>query len=363
MTRTTSPADAPRPSEATIENPAAPCPAPPRHLLSSAALSRDDWASLLRAAERLAGPAGRLPLLAGRRLGALFFNPSLRTRLSFEVACHDLGATAVVLQPGADTWGFEHRPDVVMDGAAAEHVREAVGVLSRMLDGIGVRCFAGLDDPRQDEREELLTAIATAATVPVLNLESAGDHPLQGLADALTLRRRLSGRRATVVLSWTPHVKPLPMAVPNAVVTALCREGHDVRVVHPPGFELSEGVLEAAGSLAREAGGALATTDDRAQALSGAEVVYAKSWGASGYGGRPDRAAEGFARHADWRITAADLRSALFMHCLPVRRGVVVDGAVLDSPASLVLEQAAARLDVQKAALCRALGVDLEELG
>ena len=328
----------------------------PRHLLSLRALSRAEWESLLEAAQLLSGPEGRRPHLAGRRLGMVFFNSSLRTRTTFELGCLDLGAHAVSLQVGGNVWGFEHRDGVVMDGPAAEHVKEGIGVLARLLDGLGVRAFASLADAAADQRDEVLAAIARASTVPVLNLESAADHPHQGLADALALRRRFPGRRLRVVLSWAPHVKPLPRAVPNAALVAFAREGHDVVLAHPHGYELDPGLVADASALSAAAGGRLSVVHDRMAALRGAEVVYLKSWGAAGHYGDEAAARAGFARHRDWRLTAADLGPAWFMHCLPVRRGVVVEDAVLDGGRSLVFDQAEARLHVQKATLCRALG-------
>jgi len=374
--------------------------AAPRHLLSLRDLSQADWDALLASAERLSGPAGRRPLLAGRRLGMLFFNASLRTRTAFEVACFDLGAHAVSLQVGGNVWKLEYRDGMRMDGEAAEHVREGIPVLGRMLDGLGVRCFAGLADAADDARDPLLNAIAAVSTVPVLNLESAMDHPHQGLADALALRRHLRGAtpvavaarsaassggprdsaaagdtgtiaatgatgpapqrtvpRARVVLSWAPHIKPLPLAVPHAALMAFAHEGHDIALCHPPGFELDAGVLSAARAAAVATGGSLSIGHDRQAALDGAQVVYVKSWGARGHYGDAAAAAASFAAHRDWMLTGADLGPAAFMHCLPVRRGVVVADEVLDGGRSLVLEQAGARLDVQKATLCRALGV------
>jgi N-acetylornithine carbamoyltransferase len=329
-------------------------PGPARHLLSLRELTAAEWHALLESAERLAGPDGRRPLLAGRRAGALLFNPSLRTRMAFEAACHDLGAHATVLEAGRAAWQLEHRPGAVMDGEAAEHVTEAAGVLSRMVDVLGVRAFAGLADAAEDARDGMLAAFARAASVPVLNLESAMDHPHQGLADALTLRRRL-GRRARVTITWAPHVRPLPLAVPHAALLAFAREGHDVVLAHPEDYAPDAGVLQAAREASRAAGGSLDVTHDRRAALDGADVVYAKSWGARTHYGDAAAAAAGFARHRDWLLTGADLGAAWFMHCLPVRRNVVVADEVLDGPRSLVLEQAAARVDVQKATLCRAL--------
>jgi N-acetylornithine carbamoyltransferase len=329
--------------------------APPRpDLLHGWDLSDEEFAGLLAMAEILAGPAGKAPLLAGRRAAALFLAPSLRTRVSFEAACQDLGAHPVVVTPGHGTWGFEHRDGVVMDGDAAEHIAEAVPVLGTMVDALALRAFASLADVDEDRRDAVLAAVASASSVPVLNLESAMDHPHQGLADALCLRRAFGDEKLKVALTWAPHMKPLPRAVPHAAVTALVRDGHDVVLCHPPGFDLDPGVLEQAGSRA----GSLTVTHDRAQALDGAQVVYAKSWGRPDLYGDSAAGAAAVAAHTDWRVTADDLADgARFMHCLPVRRGVVVDADVLDSPASLVVDQAGCRLPVQKATLCRALGV------
>jgi N-acetylornithine carbamoyltransferase len=353
------------PSAATTRPAATRQPAPglaadgaPRHLLSTRDPSTEEWSSLLALAERMTGKLGRKPLLDGLRLGMLMLNPSLRTRTAFELACHDLGAHVVPLGGHGDLWGLEHRPGVVMDGAAAEHVTEAIGALSRLVDGLGVRVFGGLNDPVEDRAEPVLSAIAQAASVPVLNLESAMDHPHQALADALTLRRALPGRRARVVLSWAPHIKPLPLAVAQAALTAFAREGHDVVLTHPPGYELDEGVLADANAFAMDAGGELSVSHDRDVALDGADVVYVKSWGARAHYGRPDAATAGFETYRNWMLTAEDLGDALFMHCLPVRRGVVVADDVLDGGRSLVMEQAANRLHVQKATLCHAFGVN-----
>jgi N-acetylornithine carbamoyltransferase len=331
------------------------------HLLSLRDLGTADWNQLLTDAETLAGPAGKQPLLAGRRFGMLLLNPSLRTRTAFEVGCQDLGTAAVTLQPGGDLWALEHRDGVVMDGDCAEHVTEIIGVLGRMLDALGVRAFAGLTDVNADRSEPVLSAIVKHASIPVLNLESAFDHPHQGLADALTLRRRFGyGQRVKVVLRWAPHVKTLPMAVPHAALCAFAREGHEIVVAHPEGYELDASVIAAAEKLSTGSGGSLAFTHDKDAALAGADVIYAKSWGSPAHYGQASAAAEDMAARRDWMVTSEDMaatRSGVFMHCLPVRRNVVVTDDVLDSDASIVLDQAEARLDIQKASLCRAVGV------
>jgi N-acetylornithine carbamoyltransferase len=249
-----------------------------------------------------------------------------------------------------------------MDGAAAEHVREGIPVLATMVDALGVRSFAGLTDAAADALDPVLASVARASPVPVLSLESALDHPHQGLADALTVRRRFPGRKVRVVVTWAPHVKPLPLAVPHAAVLAFAREGHEVVLAHPEGYELDEGVLADARRLAGEAGGSVQVTSDRRAALCGAKVVYAQSWGARGDYGDEGAAAARFARHRAWIVDRAVLDATdrgILMHCLPVRRGVVVTADVLDSERSAVVEQAGARLPVQKATLCRALGVEV----
>ncbi|GJM23500.1 MAG: acetylornithine carbamoyltransferase [Planctomycetota bacterium] len=337
-------------------------------MLHQWSLSHAAWDGLLRAAERLRGPAGTEPLLTGKRVAMLLLNPSLRTRLSMEAACQDLGAHLLSAEPGS-SWNFEWRSDVRMDGAAAEHLEEALGVLTGMSDAVALRAFAGLHDAAEDAADPVLELAARACPRPLLNLESAMDHPHQALADALVLRDHFGGSpalhesapRRRVVLSWAPHVKPLPMAVPQAALGAFLREGHDVVLAHPPGFELDARVLTRVEALGAERGGTLETTHDRDAALDGAHVVYAKSWGARAHYGDVDAGATAVRAQPSWRVSEADLArgdDAVFMHCLPVRRGVVVDADVLRGRRSLVQQQAAARLPVQKATLCHALGVD-----
>ncbi len=331
----------------------------PWHFLSLRDVDSATWQELLAQSEILSGARGRRPLLQGKRFGMVFFNPSLRTRTAFEVACSDLGASSVNLQVGGGLWSLEHRDGVVMDGPHAEHVKEGFAVLARMLDGLGLRSFASLSDAAADARDEVIRSAAAASSVPLLSLESAMDHPHQGLADALTVRRKV-GERAKVVVTWAPHVKPLPLAVPHAATLAFAHEGHDVVLAHPPGFDLDEGVLQDASALAEAAGGSLSVSHDRDAAFDGARVIYAKSWGARGDYGAPETAAAAVQAHPEWIVDAAAMGRTdhgVFLHCLPVRRGVVVTDEVLDSPASGVIDQAAARLDVQKATLCRAMGV------
>lgn len=293
---------------------------------------------------------------AGRALGLVFLNPSLRTRAATELAAAHLGAHAVTLTPGQDTWPLEWRDRAVMDGAAAEHVREAFGVLSRYVDALGVRTFASLTDYRADHDDTAFRAIVAASNVPVINLESARWHPGQALADAATLVDRFDGevRGKKFVLNWAPHPKALPHAVPNSTLLMAARMGMEVVVARPEGFGLASDVMDLARTTAARTGGSVTESANQDHALSGAHVVYAKSWaGAAVY---DDAASEARRRqnNVGWRIDGAEMvktNGAAFMHCLPVRRGVVVTDDVLASPNALHLLQAEYRLHAQKAIL------------
>lgn len=269
----------------------------------------------------------------GNIVCGLFFDPSLRTRTSLEIASASLGAQCIVHDVGKGVWKLEPRDGAVMDGDRSEHVRDAVGkFLSGVVDLIGVRCF---DDP------EILPAIAEASDVPVLNLESPLFHPMQALADLLVLRNHLRGDRAdhVVTVTWAWHPKSLPRAVPHTAVLAFARAGYRVRLAHPEGYDLDPEVMARARELA---GDRLTVHHDMDDAVRGAAVLYAKSWGARG----PE--------HRDWivdRRRQALGRPGAFMHCLPVRRNVIVTDEVIDGPHSWVAEQARSRVLTQAAVL------------
>ena len=299
--------------------------------------------------------------LRGRVLGLLFMNPSLRTLTSFQSGMAQLGGSSFVITPGRGSWGFEVREGVRMDGGAAEHVKEAIPVLESYCDVLGVRAFACGEDLEEDLGEPLLARIEALSTRPLINMESAVDHPCQALADWKTLDDldcpRHGGR---FVLSWCWHPRALPMAVPAAVAAMAARRGMDVRIARPRGFALPAPVMERVRRAAARSGGSVVETEDLAAAVEGAHVIYAKSWGsAEAYG---DPAAEAGLRAGleDWCIGReafeGAVAEAVFMHCLPVRRNVVVTDEVLDGPRSQVLRQAANRLHVQKALLLRLLG-------
>lgn len=291
----------------------------------------------------------------GKALGMLFFNSSLRTRTSMELAAKHLGAHPTTLDiGGGGVWGFAW-DDAPMDGGAAEHIREAAGVLSRYYDALGVRLFAGGTDLDADRSDVLLHTFADAASVPVVSLESAFYHPCQALADAATIQTLTSGQAAgkRFVLTWAPHPKPLPMAVPNSALLMAARLGMDVTIARPDTHALDDSVMALAEQYARARGQSVTVTTDPASALDDADLVYAKAWG--GPLVYTDPAAEAAAREdgAAWRVTEARMArtaSAPLLHCLPVRRDVVLDGAILDSQTAHLL-QAEFRLHAQKAIL------------
>lgn len=292
-----------------------------------------------------------------RALALLFFNPSLRTRTSMEVAAARLGAQSSVIVPGQGTWGFAWEDGVTMDGPEAEHIHEAAGVLSQYFDAIGVRLFASLTDQEADRAERHLSRFVKAAEVPVINLESAYYHPCQALADAACMTEHFDGDVAgkRFVLTWAWHPKQLPTAVPNSALLAAARLGMEVTVAAPTGFELDPQILE-------KAGAAVATESDMDRAIDGADIVYAKAWSGSMVYDDPDGEMERRNALKDWQVTADRMvttRDGAFMHCLPVRRGVVVDDAVMDGPQALHLRQAAYRLYAQQAILARLWDLDL----
>lgn len=297
---------------------------------------------------------------AGKRVALLFFNPSLRTRMSMELAAQSIGAHTVAVVPGADAWKLETVRGAVMDGDTQEHLVDAVRVMAEMADLIAVRTFAGMKDVGADLTEPILTEVARESRVPVVNMESAFDHPLQALADLMTLREEFGDDLAgvPVTLTWAPHPRALPMAVPAAFLRGVARMGMDVRVAAPPGFELPARVLdEARASL--PAGGAIRTFTDQGDALRGARAVYAKAWGSSLHYADPAAGLAARKAHGDWTVTEAKMAlgdCAVFLHCLPVRRNVVVADEVLDGPRCRVYQESGNRLHTARAVLIRILG-------
>ncbi len=260
----------------------------------------------------------------------IFFNNSLRTRLSSQKAALNLGLTPIVLNIGAESWKLETQLGVVMDGDKSEHLREAIPVIGSYCDLIGVRAFAGLTDREFDYQETILQQFIEYSGKPVISLESATVHPCQAFADLITIEEHKQTARPKVVMTWAPHPKALPQAVPNSFAEWMNAADVDFVITHPKGYELDP----------RFVGGATVEYDQM-KALEGADFVYAKNWSAVGAYGQvlsQDRAWTVDARHM------AVTNNAFFMHCLPVRRNMIVSDEVIDSPRSLVIPEAANRV-------------------
>jgi N-acetylornithine carbamoyltransferase len=298
--------------------------------------------------------------LAGQSVALVFFNPSLRTRASMQIGVYELGGNAVVLEPGGTSWTLEHRDGTVMDSDKTEHVAEFVQVLGRYCSAIGVRTFAALKNWDEERTDPVLSAFAKYSEVPVINLESAMHHPCQAMADMMTIREKRGAGRQRVVMTWAWHPKPLPMAVPNSFALSAAQMGHELIIAHPPGYELDEELMAEIRQQAAAANGAVDVTNDIDEAFAGAEVVYAKSWGAKQFYGAPERdVAERAQYRTLWIVDEkkmARTNSGIFMHCLPVRRNVIVTDGVIDSASSVVIDEAENRLHVQKAIMAQLLG-------
>jgi N-acetylornithine carbamoyltransferase len=297
--------------------------------------------------------------LEGKVLSLLFLSPSLRTLASFQAAMSRLGGGSFVISPDMSIHGLETRPGIVMDGSAAEHIREAVPVIASYGDILGVRAFAQRRSLADDLADKEFAALTDLTDKPWINMESAINHPCQSLADWKTLDDLAVPARGRFVLSWAFHPRPLPLAVPAATVHMAAQRGMDVVVLRPPGFELPEPVMAKARRAAELTGGSVTETDDRREAMQNADVVYAKSWSSTRCYGDPQGDQALREELVPWCVdepwfdnARADCR---FMHCLPVRRGVVVSDRVLDGPRSVVIGQARNRMVAQMAVLYRML--------
>src|SRR5438067_11358183 len=332
----------------------------PRDFLTTADWSRDELEGLLDAAVRFKRGADSSKPLAGRSVALVFFNPSLRTRASMQVGIYELGGNAVVLEPGGTTWTLEHREGVVMDSDKTEHVAEFVHVLGRYCAAIGVRTFAVLKNWAEERTDPILKAFAKYSEVPIINLESAMHHPCQATADMMTIREKLGAGRKRVLLTWAWHPKPLPMAVPNSFALAAAQMGHDLTVAHPRGYELDDELMETIRGRAAQSGGNVNVSNDVEAAVENVQVVYAKSWGSKNFYGAPEKDITERSQYRDkWIADEAKMaltNRAIFMHCLPVRRNVIVTDGVIDSPSSVVVDEAENRLHMQKAILATLLG-------
>jgi len=302
----------------------------------------EDLSALLSLAKNIkADPYANARLGKNKTIGLLFFNPSLRTRLSTQKAALNLGMNPIVMNLNTEGWTLEFEDGVVMDGSKAEHIREAAQVVSQYCDIIAIRSFPTLTDKQKDEEEHVISAFKKYASVPVISLEGSSEHPLQAIADALTIEEYKTKERPKVVLTWAPHPKALPHAVPNSFVKMMNRSNVDFIITHPKGYELNPEVTRHA-----------VITHDQDEAFKDADFIYAKNWSSwSDYG-------QILSNDTDWTVTTAKMAltdDAKFMHCLPVRRNMIVSDEVLDSDRSIVIPQANNRTFAAQAILTKIL--------
>ena len=299
--------------------------------------------------------------LKGKVLSLLFLSPSLRTLASFQAAMTRLGGGSFVISPEMSIHGIETRPGIVMDGAAAEHIREAVPVIASYGDAIGIRAFAERKSIEADMQEREFTALTDLIDTPYINMESAMNHPCQSLADWKTMDDlKVPANGGKFVLSWAYHPRALPLAVPASTLHMAAKRGMDVTVLRPEGFELPEALMQKAASAAVAAGGSVTETDQRSEAMEGAHIIYAKSWSSTRHYGDKINDQKLREQHLDWCVDEPWFANAKddcrFMHCLPVRRGVVVADDILDGPRSVVIPEARNRMLAQMAVLHQMLG-------
>ena len=280
-----------------------------------------------------------------KTLALIFLNPSLRTRMSTQKAALNLGMNVMVLNIDKEGWALELRDGVVMDGTTVEHIREAAGVMGQYADIIGVRSFPGLKDRNEDYSESIFNKFVQFCGVPVVSLESATRHPLQSLADLVTIEELKTKPKPKVVLTWAPHIKPLPQAVPNSFAEWMCKAGVDFTIAHPKGYELCTDFTQGA-----------AITHNQEEALGGADFIYVKNWSAYEPYGKI------FEGNKDWMLTNEKLKTtdnAKVMHCLPVRRNLELSDEILDGEHAVVVHEAGNRVWAAQAVLKQMLeGLD-----
>ena len=277
-----------------------------------------------------------------KTLGLIFLNPSLRTRLSTQKAALNLGMNVIVMNMDKEGWALETKEGVVMNGTTVEHIKEAAAVMGQYCDVIGIRSFPGLQDKMMDYSEDILSKFIKYSGVPLISLESATLHPLQSFADLITIREQAaSNKKPKVVLTWAPHVKALPQAVPNSFSEWMCKAGLDFTIAHPKGYELHADFTRGA-----------KITHNQEEALKDADFIYVKNWSSySDYG-------KVLSTDPSWMLTHKKLestREAKVMHCLPVRRNVELSDEVLDGPHSLVIKEAGNRVFAAQSVLKKIL--------
>ncbi|MBR5073371.1 MAG: N-acetylornithine carbamoyltransferase [Bacteroidales bacterium] len=292
-------------------------------------------AALKEALEVKANPFAWKHLGQDKTIILVFFNNSLRTRLSSQKAALNLGMNPIVLNVNGDSWKLETEMGVVMDGDKSEHLREAIPVIGSFCDIIGVRSFAGLTDREKDYSEEILRQFIEYSGRPVISLESATVHPCQAFADLITIEEHKERKRPKVVMTWAPHPRALPQAVPNSFAEWMNAADVDFVITHPEGYELDPRFV-----------GPAKVEYDQMKAFKGADFIYAKNWSCPGVTNPADYG-KILSKDMGWTVDAAHMavtNNAQFLHCLPVRRNMIVSDEVIDSPRSLVIPEAANRV-------------------
>ncbi len=295
----------------------------------------DLGAALAEARQVKATPFAWKHLGQDKTIMLVFFNSSLRTRLSSQKAALNLGMNPIVLNIGQDSWKLETEMGVVMDGDKSEHLREAIPVMTSYCDLIGIRSFAGLTDREYDYNETVLRQFIEYGGKPVISLESATVHPCQAFADLITIDEYMETKRPKVVMTWAPHPRALPQAVPNSFAEWMNAADVDFVITHPHGYELDPAFV-----------GGARVEYDQMKALEGADFVYAKNWSCPGVTD-PAQYGQILSKDMGWTVDARHMAvtdNAYFMHCLPVRRNMIVSDEVIDSPRSLVIPEAANRV-------------------
>ncbi len=306
--------------------------------------------------------------LAGKTLAMLFFNPSLRTRVSFVVAMQKLGGLTIDL-PIKESYTFEYGNGMIMDKGTIEHVKDAAGVLSRYCDALAIRSSDLITSSSESvavpnweflKKDGVVKSFMKYSRVPVINMESNVYHPCQGLGDAVTIKEKLGKTHGKkYVLTWAYHPKALPMATPNSQILAACDLGMEVVVAHPPGWELDPHIVESISQRAKKNGGSMSFSNSMEEAIQNSQVVCAKSWGALKYYGNWGEEKKLRDQLKHWVVTKEKMSltdNAIFMHCLPVRRNIEVTDEVLDSKHSVVIDEAENRMWAQMALLQTLLG-------
>lgn len=301
-----------------------------------------DLEDLILSAKKIkSDPFENSELGKNKTLGLLFFNPSLRTRLSTQKASLNLGMHCIVMNLNTEGWSLEFEDGTVMDGNKVEHIKEAAQVISQYCDVIGIRSFPTLTDKEKDEEEQVINAFVNYSTIPVISLEGATEHPLQAVADALTIQEYKKKRKPKVVLTWAPHPKALPHAVPNSFVKIMKLSECDLVITHPEGYELNPEITKGA-----------TITNNQDEAFKNADFIYAKNWSSYNDYGKI------LSNDTNWTVTSEKMaltNNAKFMHCLPVRRNMIVTDDVLDSENSIVIPQANNRTFATQAILKKIL--------